>query len=153
MLLILTIILSLVGVRLTRDQGDIVRDEARRLAALLQNAQQQAILESRPYGFVLTAEGYRFLTLDDQYRLVPARGDALLRERLLPPLVQLGPLEPDDERTRAADADARGDIILFDPSGDFSVFTFKLESDGIVWYVRGHADGQILPTPFLQPAG
>lgn len=150
-LLILTIILSLVGVRLTRDRGDIVRDEAQKLAVLLANAREQAILESRPYGFVPTAEGYRFLELDDRYRLVPARGDALLRERVLPPLVRLAPVAAPDERG-PREAQAGADLILFDPTGDFAAFTLKLESDGIVWYVHGDADGQILPTPFLQPS-
>lgn len=149
-LLILTIILSLVGVRLTRDRADVLRQEAERLAALLQNAQQEAILESRPYGFALTDDGYQFLQLDDRYRLVPASGDALLRARRLPPGIRLAPVAA--ETDRPAGADAGSDIILFEPSGAFPAFTFKLETDGIAWYVRGTGHGQILPTPSLAPA-
>jgi len=152
-LLILAVVLSIVGVRLPRDRADVVKDEAQRLALLLQNAQQQAILESRPYGFVLTEDGYRFLELDNEFRLVPARGEALLRARVLPPLVRLAPLAPAAAAEGARPGpEGRRDLVLFDPSGDFAVFTFKLESDGIVWYVRGYPDGRILSTPFLDPA-
>lgn len=150
-LFILTIILGVIGVRLTRDQGDIVREEARRLAVLLQNARQQAILEGRPYGFVLTRDGYRFLRLDEQHRLSPVSGDALFRERVLPPAVRLQPFQPSDEEPDE-DANERPGLIVFDPSGVFPAFTMRLESEGIAWYVRGRTDGQILSSPFLEPA-
>lgn len=145
-MLVLSIILGMVGVRLTRDQSDILRDEAQRLALVLQNAQQQAILEGRHYAFMLTSDGYQFLLLNREGRLVPIRADELLGPRKMPPLMALAPDRP------AADATKRPDPILFDPSGEFPVFTMILRIGELTWYVQGRDDGQIQSTSTLQPA-
>lgn len=145
-LLIITIILGMVGVQLTRDESDIVREEAQRLALVLQNAQQQAILEGRPYAFALTDAGYRFMRLGDKNRLVPIEADEILAPRRLPRAITLVPGKlPDQAKTRA-------DLILFDPSGEFPAFTMIFEVGEIAWYVQGQADGQIRSTPTLEPA-
>jgi len=145
-LFILTIVLGMVGVRLTRDHGDLVRDEARRLALVMQNAQQQAILEGRPLAFALTPEGYQFLRLDANSRLIPIRADELLAPRTLPPLMTIGPLKP------RAEGGERMDLILFDPSGEFPAFTLVLALGDAVWYVQGQSDGQVHSSPSLETA-
>lgn len=146
-MLILTIVLGMVGVRLTRGHGDLVRDEARRLTLVLQNAQQQAILEGRPYAFALTPEGYQFLQLDASGRLVPIKADELLTPRTLPAAMTIGPLKPRAETT------GRPDLILFDPSGEFPAFDLVLAIGEVVWYVQGQNDGRVHSSPFLEPAG
>jgi general secretion pathway protein H len=144
--LIMSIMVGMIGARLTRDEGDIVRDEARRLALVLQGAQQQAILEGRPYAFVLTHEGYRFLSLNAKSQLVPIETDELLGPRALPrPLT----LEPKKQREETRQ---RADLILFDPSGEFPVFTMMFTFGRLVWYVEGRSDGQILSAPAPEPA-
>lgn len=148
-MLILTIILAMVGVRLTRDPSDIVRDEARRLALVLQSAQQQAILEGRPYAFAVTDEGYRFLRLNNEGRLVPIETDELLAPRLLPQAMTLAPVRP---KTDGSDNETRYDLILFDPSGEFPAFAMVFEAGEIHWYVQGMSDGQILSSPTLEAA-
>lgn len=145
-LLILSIILGLAGIRLTRDQGDTLRDEARRLALVLQNAQQQAVLEGRPYAFALTDDGYRFLQLNSKGRLVPIETDELLAPRKLPSPMTLDPLK------KSEDTKKRVDLIVFDPSGEFPAFTMVLSIGQLNWYVRGRNDGQIQSSPLLEAA-
>lgn len=144
-MLVLSIILGMVSVRLTRDQSDILRDEAQRLALVLQNAQQQAILEGRYYAFAASADGYQFLSLNKDGRLVPIRADELLGPRKLPAPMTLDPDRP------AADATKRPDPLLFDPSGEFPAFTMILSIGDLTWYVQGRDDGQIQSTP-IPPA-
>jgi general secretion pathway protein H len=145
-LFVLTIVLGFVGVRLTRDEGDLLRDEGRRLALVLQNAQQQAILEGRPYAFALTPEGYRFLGLDRENHLVPIEFDELLGPRVLPRVMTLGPVKPRGDKSTKADP------IVFDPSGEFPSFTLVLTIGEAVWYVQGSNDGRIRSAPALEQA-
>ncbi|MFL6648467.1 MAG: GspH/FimT family protein [Sulfurifustis sp.] len=137
-LLILSIILGLASMRLTRDESDVLRDEARRLALVLQNAQQQAILEGRPYAFQFVDGGYRFLTPDKNGKLVPIQVDELLAPHRLPRPLAIAPSQPHGKMNE------RNDPILFDPSGEFPAFTIVLTADNLVWYVQGMNDGKIL---------
>jgi general secretion pathway protein H len=145
-MLVLTIILGIVGVRLTRDESDIIRDEARRLSMVLQSAQQQAILEGRLYAFAFGGDGYRFLRLNSEGRLVPIEADELLGPRLLPPPMTLEPVRPKDST-----GEERRDLVLFDPSGEFPAFTMVFNVGELVWYVTGRSDGQIRSSPQLEP--
>lgn len=137
-LLIMSIIIGLASVRLTRDDGDILRDEARRLTLVLQNAQQQAILEGRPYAFQFVDNGYRFLTPDKDGKLVPIQVDELLAPHRLPRPLEMSPSKP---RGKMND---RNDPILFDPSGEFPAFTIVINAGNLVWYVQGMNDGKIV---------
>lgn len=151
-LLIITIILGMVGVNLTRDRSDVVRDEAERLAVVLQNAQQQAILEGQPFGFTFTENSYRFLHLNDKGRLVPIQADELLGPHELPPAISLAPDKPLNGKATAADAAKRPDLIVFDPSGEFPTFTLVLSVEDIFWYVRGQTDGRVTSSSSREPA-
>lgn len=139
---LLVIIIGLTGVRVSRDRSDIVRDEARRLALVLQNAQQQAILEGRLYAFTLTPDGYVFLQAGADRKLVPLSPADPLGPHALPYPVTVDLLKPE------SDSDLRG-LVLFDPSGDFTVFGFVFRLDDIAWYVQGYSDGQIRSSPSL----
>lgn len=145
-MLVLTIILGIVGVRLTRDESDIIRDEARRLSTVLQSAQQQAILEGRLYAFAFADDGYRFLHLNADGRLVPIEADELLGPHLLPAPIRLEPVQSKNDTD-----ETRRDLILFDPSGEFPAFTMIFSVGELAWYVRGRADGQITSSPQAEP--
>ena len=149
-LLIITIILGMVGVNLTRNPADTLRDEADRLALVLQNAQQQAILEGKPYGFTFTEKGYLFLRLDANYHLVPIETDELLTPRELPPAITLTPSETTEKNAKPTDPNKRYDLIVFDPSGEFPVFNLVLSIGDLYWYVRGQSDGQVLSSPLAE---
>jgi general secretion pathway protein H len=134
-MLLLVILLGMAGMRLTRDRPDIIRDEARRLVIMLQGAQQQAVLEGRPYAFALTRDGYRFLRADNAGKLHVVGGE------VLPPHTLPYPMKLESSKTRT-EADKRPDIV-FDPSGDFGAFVLTLRFDEIRWYVEGSSDGEI----------
>jgi general secretion pathway protein H len=153
-LLIITIILGMVGVNLTRNRSDVLRDEAERLAVVLQNAQQQAILEGRPYGFTFTDRGYHFLQIDSAGHLVPVETDELLAPHELPPAVTLAPETPPQAAAPAKTSDTKKhpDVIVFDPSGEFPAFTLVLSVGDFFWYVQGQSDGQVLSSPLPKAA-
>ncbi len=156
-LLIITIILGMVGINLTRNPADTLRDEAERLTLVLQNAQQQAILDGRPYGFVYTESGYLFARADSNtstdgvVKLVPIEKDELLAPHELPGTIRLSPgLTAEESAKRANDKDRRFDQIVFDPSGDLEPFRLTLSIDDLYWYVRGQSDGQVVSSPLSE---
>lgn len=153
--LIITIILGMVGVNLTRNSSDVLREEAERLAVVLQNAQQQAILEGRPYGFTFTDRGYRFLRIDSSGHLVAVETDELLAPHELPPALTLAPETPPGTTMAAKTTDEnkrRSRVIVFDPSGEFPAFTLVLSVGDFSWYVQGQSDGQVLSSPLPKAA-
>ena len=154
-LMIITIILGMVGVNLTRNPADILREEAERLALVLQNAQQEAILEGRMFEFTYSETGYRFSRLESsngKNRRVPIEFDELLAPRKLPPAIALTPTETADSSKKSTDASKRFDPIVFDPSGELPVFSLALSIGDLFWYVRGQSDGQVLSSPLAEPA-
>ncbi len=86
-LLEVLVVVAIIGIVLTMAtlnvggdrRGDALREESRRFAALVQLADEQAILRSEEWGVHLDAEGYGFLVLDGE-RWVPV-GDPVFRER------------------------------------------------------------------------
>lgn len=144
-ILLLVIVLGMVGVNLVRGPADVVRDEAQRLALLLQTAQQEAILEGRFYAFAPDVEGYGFLRLDDTGMLVPLAAGDPLGPRLLPAsvtleLTDIPPMPGDDAPP----------LIVFEPSGAMSPFTVVLQTQDSVWYVRADGSGRIRPAATRQ---
>jgi general secretion pathway protein H len=144
--LILSIMIGMIGVNLSRDQTDVLRDEGRRLVLVMQGARQQAILEGRPYAFAIMSDGYRFLQVDkDGTRLVPVEADELLAPHKLPWPMTLEPQKPKEDMKQ------RSDLILFDTSGEFSTFTLILAIGELRWYIQGQSDGQISSSAALTP--
>ena len=156
-LLIITIILGLVGVNLTRNPADTLHEEADRLALVLQNAQQEAILEGRPYGFAFTESSYLFARPDpsapsaDGVTLVPIQADELLTPHQLPAAMTLTPSATNEAQDSSAkNKKKRFDQIVFDPSGEFPVFQLTLSIGDLYWYVRGQSDGQVVSSPLAE---
>lgn len=145
-MLLLTIIFGMMGVMLTRNEDDLVHEEASRLALVLQNAQEQAILEGRPYAFALTDSGYRFLAVDVNGRLRPIQTDEILAPHRVPYPIALAPLH-----SRDSDPKQR-DLLLFDPSGEFAPFVMVFKIGEFIWYVQGRTDGDIRATKTLESA-
>lgn len=95
-LLELLVVLLLIGIVLsfaTLSFGDGGRErrlgmEARRLAALIDLAGQEAVLQSRELGILFDEEGYRFEVWDGKDWTVLS-GDKVLRSRALPAEIEL----------------------------------------------------------------
>lgn len=137
-LLELLVVLVIIGITLSfavlslglRGDQDIVREEGRRLAALIQLAGEEAILQGRQLALQVDTDGYRFLMLDKQ-RWQPIEGDELLRERSLPAGVRsqlyiegLAQDQPQDQRQ-----DRYGDLVYFFASGEASPFELVLSNE------------------------
>jgi len=144
-LLIVGVILGLVGIAYTRSPTDEVRQEAEKLAQLLQVAQDEAATQGRLYGIELAVDGYRFLVLDDSSKLVPLERDDLLHPQQLANAVEVGAVSI--EGARATDK-AR---IIFVPAGVSPNFEIALRKHDARWFVLGTADGQIRAAPTVEP--
>lgn len=135
-LLIMSIMLGIVGVKLMRDPQDLAREEADRLALLIQAAQQEAVLQGQVYAVSFTENGYHFLRLDDKGRLRPVT-DELLRERHLPPGVTIVSVMLD------GGGDTPKEGIVLPPSGELPGFTILFGAHEARWRVVGSPHGEI----------
>ncbi len=82
-LVIIGVVISMVSLSIgTRNRETVLSEQARRLAALINMAGEQAIVSSEPFGVRFSPTGYRFLVLDGkEWRAVS--NDDLLRPRRL----------------------------------------------------------------------
>jgi general secretion pathway protein H len=132
--------------------GDHEMDrEARRLAAVLGQAREDAMLEGRDVGLRLDAAGYDFLRYDGRNeRWEPASGDPLLRERLFPDGMSAGLwVESRSVQLRARGATSEREPpapqVMVLASGDLVPFEVHLERAGTeeTRIIAGLADGRI----------
>jgi general secretion pathway protein H len=137
--LLLSIMLGLVAVNLSSDDSGELRDEAQRLALLLNAAQQDAILEGQVLALALEPGGYHFMRLTDAGTLQPITQDELLRARELPSDIKISAVEI--AGTETTDTQKPKGIVL-QPSGELDEFTITLQKGQLRWQVKGSlADG------------
>lgn len=132
--LLLSIILGLVTVNLSSDDSAELRDEAQRLALLLNTAQQDAILEGQVLALALEPGGYHFMRLTDSGTLQPIAGDELLRARELPPDIKISAFEVAGKTITETEKPSG---IVLQPSGELDEFTITLQKGSTRWYVKG----------------
>jgi general secretion pathway protein H len=143
-MLVIVIVLGIVSVNLEPDRDSIVRDEANRLALLLQTAQQESILQGKVIAVIVERQGYYFLVMDDKSEFKPLSQDDVLYPRPLPSDIAITSVDidgaPDTEKPR---------LILL-PTGELSVFTVTLSRGTTRWLVKGELTGEI--TAQIAPA-
>jgi len=137
--LLVSIMFALVGVNLSQDETSQVRDEANRLALVLQAVQQEAILQSQIIVLVVSAAGYEFMQPDNEGKLVALSGDDVLTAHAWKNNVSLHSVE-----IEGLDDEEKITGILFEPSGSQPAFTITLAAGDIRWHVKGHANGKIV---------
>ena len=145
-----------------------LRDEARRIAALIGVLSDEAVLDSREYGLLVNHEGYRVLRYDEadaRWREVERRKVHRLPEWMRleleldgTPLELVAPLKQTDDRAGLSDADSRGRSrernsgprlepqLLILSSGELSPFSLRLserKAGGSTWLIA--SDGLRLP--------
>lgn len=145
-----------------------LRDEARRIAALIGVLSDEAVLDSREYGLLVNYEGYRVLRYDEadaRWREVERRKVHRLPEWMRleleldgTPLELVAPLKQTDDRAGLSDADSRGRSrernsgprlepqLLILSSGELSPFSLRLserKAGGSTWLIA--SDGLRLP--------
>lgn len=135
-MLLLVIVLGIVGLKLSNNDRDDVRQESERLALLLESAREEAILTGAPRALVLSAGGYHFLAPNKKNDLAPITGGGIFRERAFPIGVTLAHLDV-----------GGGDTVLVYPSGEITPFRLTLNKGDSAWRVRGEANGEIKALP------
>lgn len=133
-LVIIGILITFATLAIGNDQDNLLQQEARRFAALIELAGDEATLQGRELGVELTREGYRFLFLAPQEEgpalWLTLERDSLLRPRpfhpAITPQLQLEglpqplPLEPPEESLPQL-------FIL--SSGERTPFVLRLSAD------------------------
>jgi len=149
---IIGIISSMAVVSIRVLGGDHEMDqEAARLAAVLGQAREEAMLQGRDVGLRVDARGYDFLRYDTRSeRWLAVSGDPLLRERTMPDGVNLDLLlesRPVLLKARSAGTEAQALLpqVVVQASGDLVPFEVRLRRDGTdeVRRVAGSADGKL----------
>lgn len=144
-MLVIVIILGIVSVNLEPDRGAAVRDEARRLALLLQTAQQESILQGKVLAVVIERQGYSFLALDEKGEFKPLSQDEVLYPRPLPPDIVISSVD-----IEGAPETGMPRLILL-PTGELPAFTVTFARGEIRWQVQGVFTGaitaQVAPAP------
>lgn len=139
-MLVIGIVIGMISVNLEPDRETPVRDEARRLALLLQTVQQEAILQGRVFAVMIEREGYSFLILNDNREFTPVSGDEVMRARPLPPGIVISAVKvegvPENGETR------KPRLILL-PTGEISPFTLTFSRGDVRWRVEGTLTGEI----------
>lgn len=139
-LLVLTITFGMIGINLTRDDTDILRDEGDRLAVLIQAAHEEAIMQARPFALTPVREGYQFLRLGDDNKLQPIQPGDLLAPRKLAHRIAIDDFEVEGAKKE------EDPILIFEPSGVVPAFTIVLHLQQTRWYVQGHTNGKVCST-------
>lgn len=115
--------------------------EAKRFAALLVLANEEAVLQSREYGVQFSSEGYRFMAYEpgEKSRWRSLEQDALLRPRSMPLPIRLE-LYIDD---LPVSLDGRQDLpqILLTSAGERTAFELRLFSEPLMWRVVSGMSG------------
>ncbi len=136
-MLIIVIVLGIVSVNLDPDRETPVRNEARRLAILLQTAQQESILQGKILAVAIERQGYYFLMLNDNNEFKPMADDEVLHARPLPPGIVISTVDieglPENKKSR---------LILL-PTGELPPFTVIFSQGDIRWQVEGTLTGEI----------
>jgi len=158
---IIGIISSMAVVSIRVLGGDHEMDqEGARLAAVLGQAREEAMLQGRDLGLRLDTRGYDFLRYDSRTeRWLMISDDALLRERGLPDGVGLElRLESRNvmlkARTSPTDRQPVSPQVVVQASGDLVPFEILLRREGTdeVRRVAGSADGRISTGKVDEPA-
>ena len=129
----------------TRGNVQLAEEEARRLAALIEMAQQEAIVHNQEIAVVFGRDGYRFLRLEEnKWQAIPA--DELLKPRELPPSLMLQlTLEGDSPGIGDADEADTPHLFLLS-SGESTPFevTIKPVDEPGGYRVQGAEDAKVL---------
>lgn len=138
-MIVIAVIAATTGIQLTSSRSSLVADEAKRLALLIQSAQEQSILEGRFFSVQVDPKGYRFLALNDNGELTKLVNDPLFGERLFPHGIVLGDVLINEKRQSKS-----GEGILLTPVGTMPSFSINLVYKGNSWRVESRPDGTVI---------
>jgi general secretion pathway protein H len=121
---------------LNRDPAARARAEAQRLALLVKDMRQQAILEGTVYAIQFGTDQYGFLRLDRNGKLAATKSDELLHTHRLPAGVHLevkGAGHNDGDRANSTTREG----FIITPTGQIPPFRVIIDENGHRWEVQG----------------
>jgi type II secretion system protein H len=137
-MVLLAILAGSIGSRLVVDSTAELRDEANRLAALLQMTQQTSILEGQLYALKFEPGGYHFLTLNDKNEMEEIHDEELFRPRIWPAKMTVEQIKIDDRERDQSDSS-----LVFTPMGDMPLIAITISQKQHRWHIESHADGTV----------
>jgi general secretion pathway protein H len=140
-LLVVVAIIGLLVRAVTLSMGSIGNDreiaqEAQRLRSMLDLLHEEALMQSRDYGVMFTATGYRFYVFDyRQLVWVEPQTDRLLQQHALRPQLELalrldGRDVPLERSFESQDVENPEPQIMLLASGEVTPFTIEMARDG-----------------------
>lgn len=141
-MVLIAIIVSVVSVRFQRDDRQILREEALRLAALLTHARDEAITTGVPLGWRGESNTYRF------YRRGPSRDwialdrDDVLHAREIATPMRLVDVQVAQGKNKSAAEAIKADTtpsIVFSPAATNRPFRIVIELNGVRLQIRSDA--------------
>jgi general secretion pathway protein H len=135
-----------------------IEQETQRLRSMVDLLHEEALMQSRDYGLMLTRAGYRYYVYDyKQLKWIEASGDRLLRERALPKPLEFGLLLDGREvelardfksidRESMAKKEGPAPQIMILSSGELTPFELDLYRDrafGGHFTLKGELDGTL----------
>ncbi len=124
-ILIIGVIITFAGLSMRQDHwSETMREETRRLAALLSLAGEEAVMDSREYAVRFDPEGYFFLQLQEG-KWVALEGDEVLYPRSLPEGLELYLTLSDSEADAQAE-NTKGPQVYILSSGEVTPFEVRL---------------------------
>ncbi len=106
---------------------EILKEESRRLKALIELAAREAILNQREYGLRLTPGSYRFQMLDEEHGWRTPPDDTLLKARRLPETIRFTVLIEGLEANIEPLASDPPQLLFFS-SGEITPFEMELHN-------------------------
>ena len=142
-LLIIGILVSFAALSIKR-ADTAVPDEARRLAALIRLAGEEAVLQGQEYAVQFEAEAYSFLTFDGEEWL-PVEDDEILRPRELPHDVVVELAMEGEPITLGEEDEKTPPRIFILSSGEMSPFQLTVRKSGAGggYRIDGNARGKL----------
>ncbi|MDR2196246.1 MAG: prepilin-type N-terminal cleavage/methylation domain-containing protein [Gallionellaceae bacterium] len=138
-MVIVGIALGVVTLRLLPDDRAVLRDEAERLALLLENAGQQARASGHALAWSYERGGYRFWQQNEYGDWIPADGD-MLRPRTLPDGIVVSAAAVETDALRA------GEPMAMSAASFALPFSIRLNKQQITALVTGDSAGVVTAT-------
>lgn len=141
-MVLIAIIVSVVSVRFQRDDRQILREEALRLAALLTHARDEAITTGVPLGWRGDSNTYRFYRRGPNRDWIALDRDDVLHAREIATPMRLVDVQVSQGKQKSAAEAVKAEAapaIVFSPAATNRPFRIVIELNGVRLQIRSDA--------------